>query len=149
MHGPHDFHSMNHYLCLHVLARKFQIEKLQNRTMDLIRDYYHNEDMTSPPFRLDYIYQNTDEPNVMREFLMSSAAYRAWYDAENGGVLSDSMRAVFSKEGGIGPDFAQALLDLIKNDRADPRKGDPCRWHVHDVTHKCKTWGGFEPWQTA
>lgn len=29
--GPHDFHSLQHYLGLYVLARKFDIEALQNQ----------------------------------------------------------------------------------------------------------------------
>ena len=85
----------------------------------------------------------------MREFLISTAAYRAFADAESGKSLSESMRQVLRKESDIAPDFAQAILTLIKNDRADARKGDPCRWHEHEMTPKCKAWGGFEPWETA
>jgi hypothetical protein len=29
--GPHDFHSLQHYLSLYVLARKFEIEDLENQ----------------------------------------------------------------------------------------------------------------------
>jgi hypothetical protein len=29
--GPHDFHSLQHYLSLYVLARKFEIEHLENQ----------------------------------------------------------------------------------------------------------------------
>lgn len=149
LHGPHDFHSMNHYLCLYVLAKKFKIERLGNTSMDLIREYYAQDDMTAPPFRLEYIYQNTTENCSMREFLVASAAFRSFVEAENGKDLSDSMRGVLYKQGDLGPDFAQALLDLIKSDRTDPRKGDYCRWHDHDSTPKCKGWSGFEPFQSA
>lgn len=31
LHGPHDFHSLNHYLNLFVIARKLEIEGLQNQ----------------------------------------------------------------------------------------------------------------------
>jgi hypothetical protein len=33
LHGPHDFHSFAHYLSLYVLAKKFQIETLENQGM--------------------------------------------------------------------------------------------------------------------
>lgn len=32
LHGPHDFHSLQHYLALYVLARKLEIEGLQNQS---------------------------------------------------------------------------------------------------------------------
>lgn len=32
LHGPHDFHSLQHYLSLYVLARKLEIEGLQNQS---------------------------------------------------------------------------------------------------------------------
>lgn len=31
LHGPHDFHSLAHYLSLYVMARKFEIEPLENQ----------------------------------------------------------------------------------------------------------------------
>ena len=75
LHGPDDFHSMNHYLGLYVLAQEFQIEELENTVIDLVRHYYHSEKMTSPAFRLEYIYSNTKGLCKMREFLVTTAAY--------------------------------------------------------------------------
>lgn len=46
--GPHDFHSLAHYLSLYVLAKKFRIESLENQVMDLVRQYYREQNMTSP-----------------------------------------------------------------------------------------------------
>jgi hypothetical protein len=31
--GPHDFHSLAHYLSLYVLAKKFEVESLENQSM--------------------------------------------------------------------------------------------------------------------
>ena len=42
---PHDFHSMNHHLCLYVLAHRFEIEELKNLVIDRVRGYYHAEEM--------------------------------------------------------------------------------------------------------
>jgi len=144
--GPCDFNTMNHYLCLYVLAAEFQIEELKNNVMVLIRDYYHTEKMTAPAFRLDYVYSNLAEPCLMRTFLVSTAAYRA-LDEPNG--ISDSMKGVLKQGGDISVDYATALLNLAKNDRVDVRKGDPCAWHEHTITQKCPGWGGFQPFEEA
>lgn len=48
LYGPHDFHSLAHYLSLYVLAKKFRIEGLENQVMDLVRHYYRDQNMTSP-----------------------------------------------------------------------------------------------------
>lgn len=142
--GPRDFHSMNHYLCLHVLATSFEIEELKNTVMDLVRQYYHGENMTAPAFRLEYVYANTKGPCLMRNFLVSTAAYRAL--AEPTGI-SDSMSSVLKQGGNVAIDFANALVTLEKNERIDVRKGDPCIWHEHTVAPKCEPWGGFEPFE--
>ena len=42
--------------------------------MDLISTYYALHNLTSPPYRLEYIYKHTPSPNPMRDFLISSAA---------------------------------------------------------------------------
>ena len=94
--GPHDFHSLAHYLSLYVLATKFQIESLENTgtsllssyamstalltslvVMDLVRHYYREQNLTAPGYRLEYIYTYTHSSNYMRTFLVSTAAFRA------------------------------------------------------------------------
>lgn len=149
LHGPHDFHSMHHYLGLYVLAGLFEIESLQNHAMDLIREYYKEDNMTAPPFRLEYIYQSTGGSCLMRDFLTSTAAYRCLADAEHGVVLSESLKGVLKKGGELPADFAQSLCTLFANEREDPRRGDPCRWHEHETTKPCQKWEGLEPWESA
>ena len=39
LYGPHDFHSLAHYLSLYVLAKKFQIEGLENQGMLMMACY--------------------------------------------------------------------------------------------------------------
>ncbi|KAI9716961.1 MAG: hypothetical protein M1828_007475 [Chrysothrix sp. TS-e1954] len=126
LHGPTDFHSTNHYLCLYVLARRFQIEELQNTVMDCFREYYHEERMTAPAFRLQYIYGNTEGPCFMRQFLVYTAAYRASADDADAG-LSDSIKGVLRGGGDLATDFAGALIAIGKDDRLDVRKGLPRR----------------------
>ena len=139
---------MNHYLGLYVLAQEFQIEELENTVIDLVRHYYHSEKMTSPAFRLEYIYSNTKGPCKMREFLVTTAAYRALSDEEEKSLgISDSVKDLLKKGGDLAPDYAEALCNLNKNDMEDVRKGDDCIWHVHESTPKCPPARALEPWE--
>lgn len=36
LHGPHDFHSLHHYLNLYMIARKLEIEGLQNQSGSIL-----------------------------------------------------------------------------------------------------------------
>jgi len=55
--GPHDFHSMHHYIGLYVIGVLFGIRGLQNAVMDAVRDYYRKGGMTAPAYRLEYVYE--------------------------------------------------------------------------------------------
>lgn len=107
--------------------------------MDLTRTYYRTEKMTAPAFRLDYIYSATQEPNAMRVFLLQTAAFRALCEQpdDSGRLISDSIRGVLAKNSDMAIEFAEALIELSKNDLADPRHGPDCAWHAHDKTAKC------------
>lgn len=148
LHGPQDFHSLQHYLCLYVIGARFQVESLRNNVMDLVRGYYRRENMTAPAFRIEYVYSNTAGPCPLREFLITSAAYRALSDGEGGG-LGESVKGALKGGGDLAVDFAEALLRLSKNERVDVRKGDDCRWHEHDVTEKCSKALAPEPYENA
>lgn len=176
LHGPTDFHSMNHYLCLYVLALRFQLESLRNTIMDLVRGYYRRENMTAPAFRLEYVYANTDGSCFMREFLVGTAAYRALADAQGAGAnsynatgnagavdrksggrgkgLSESMKGVLRGGGDLSVDFVESVLGLAgagdgSAGRVDGRHGSDCRWHEHAVTEVCGKAGGAEPYEGA
>ena len=111
LNGPHDFHSLAHYLSLYVLALKFEIEGLQNQgkspppphqnhitsmlthaviVMDLVRYYYSDQNMTAPAYRLEYIYTYTHQANAMRTFLVSTAAFRALEEAPRNEVTAEN-----------------------------------------------------------
>ncbi|EKG10246.1 BTB/POZ-like protein [Macrophomina phaseolina MS6] len=134
--GPTDFHSMQHYLCLYVLATRFRVERLKNDVMDQIRAYYRKSNMTAPAYRLEYVFENTSGPNHLRRFLVSTAAYR--YLCEREPRLSDSMRGVVAKGGELTVDFAEALAALHQNELMDVRRGPDCAFHDHVETQVCK-----------
>jgi len=149
--GPTDFHSLHHYLGLYIIAMKFQIEALKNLVMDLVRHYYRAKEMTAPGFRVEYIYNNTKEPNKMRTFLVSTAAYRALCGDENaentGKGITKSMKQVLRKGGDVAPDYAEALVFLTKNALPDARVGDGCMWHEHEATPVCEPAPSPEPYE--
>ena len=137
LHGPQDFHSLHHYLGLYILARKLEIEQLQNQVMDLVRHYYHAESMTAPAFRVQYVYANTSGANMMRKFLVATAAYRVMskghsesHDEDENvkgtGMISESMKNTLRGGGDLAVDFVCKLIELSKDDMEDPRKGPDC-----------------------
>lgn len=128
---------MQQYLSLYVLASRFQIEKLENEVMDLTRAYYRAADMSSPPYRLEYIYENTDGANKMREFLVATAAQKAVEDGEVGKVMKDAL----AQGGELCVDFVRALVEYQSGEDVDVRGGRDCAWHRHEQTRRCKIRG--------
>lgn len=96
--------------------------------MDVTRHYYHGEKMTAPAFRLEYIYTYTHEPNLMRNFLISTAAYRALCEQASvpGVFISDSIRGVLAKNSDMSMDFADSVVRLHKAGLPDSRAGPDC-----------------------
>ncbi|GAB7341335.1 hypothetical protein MBLNU457_7601t1 [Dothideomycetes sp. NU457] len=139
LHGPHDFHSFQHYLALYVLSQRFEVEALSNNVMDLCRTYYRIHSMTAPAYRIEYIYAFTTGPNHMRNFLVTTAAFRCICDAppSPNEYLSGSMKDLVVKGGEIGNDFATALIKLSKNGIVDARRGPDCVWHEHSDGKFC------------
>ncbi|KAH0109142.1 hypothetical protein KCU66_g13098, partial [Aureobasidium melanogenum] len=148
--GPHDFHSVQHYLGLYVIGQNWDVEQLCNNTIDLVRLYYHENNMTAPTFRLEYIYTFTKTPNHMRKFLTETAAFRALCGepAAKGVFLSDSMKTLISKGGDFSVDYAHSLIKLAKDDFPDPRKGSKCDWHEHANGKLCAK-EDVEPYMTS
>lgn len=144
LNGPSDYHSMQHYISLYVLALHFRIERLCNEIMDMVRRYYRSANMTAPAYRLQYIYETTHTPNAMRRFLIGTAAYRALCE----GTLSGSIRDQVSKGGELSMDFMKALIDCHKSGLLDCRRGMDCLWHEHQESKRCRK-VDMEPWQNA
>lgn len=164
--GPHDFHSVQHYLCLYAMGQEWDVETLCNdcksiipdsintsshlTAIDLVRSYYHINNMTAPTFRIEYMYAATKSPNYMRKFLAETAAFRALCGeaAAKGVYLSDSMKDLLQKGGDFPTDFAQSLIKLAKEDFPDPRKGSKCDWHEHADGLRCAK-DDVEPYMTS
>ena len=145
--GPTDYQTFQHYICLYMLAQRFQIPQLQNDVMNHVRTYYRQQNMTAPPYRLEYVYENTAEPCQLRTFLTTTAAYRVLCEPAKGG-LSDAMAPVVARGGDLAVDFVNAMAELHWNGMEDPRKGDDCQFHVHDDGVRC-VHQPAEAWQSS
>lgn len=132
--GPSDFHTMQHYICLYVLASTFEIERLKNSVMDLVRYYYRSSNMTAPPYRLEYVYERTKGPNKMRAFLVSTATYRMLCE----GAVSEAMKGVVGRGGDLVADLCECLVKMNGDGLVDARRGGDCAWHEHNETAACK-----------
>ncbi|KAK5114572.1 hypothetical protein LTR85_010149 [Meristemomyces frigidus] len=119
--GPCDFHTIGHYLGLYVLGRRFEAEALQNLVMDLLRAHYGAENLTAPPYRLEYIYTLANA-SPMQGFLLATAAQRCKYSKDQPAV-SDTLFGVLQPRADLMRDF---LEYVIHADDIDVRYGSNC-----------------------
>lgn len=109
---------------LYLLADKFEVEKLTADVVDAIRDFYHTTSTYPGLRRVQYIYSNTSEDNIMREMMVSSVARYLtlgdtipthWANAlrKNGQLAVDIIRAIqeWHLESRSVPDVRDASLD--------------------------------------
>ena len=96
--------------------------------MDMVRHYYASQDMTAPAFRIEYIYAYTHESNLMRSFLVSTAAYCALVEASKNTPepLTAALRELLTSNNEIALDFIDSMLFLEGNHLGDPRTGSKC-----------------------
>ena len=71
---PVDENSIGPLLDLYLLGEKLQMEKLNDDIVDTIRTYYHSSGSYPSLRRVQYIYENTDNDNPMREMMVGSIA---------------------------------------------------------------------------
>lgn len=61
-------------LDLYLLSDKFEMAKLSNDVVDTVREWYHVSGTYPGLRRVQYIYSNTSEDNLMREMMVNSIA---------------------------------------------------------------------------
>lgn len=61
-------------LDLYFLAERFEMEKLEEDVTETVRAFYHSHETYPALRRVQYVYANTEEDNVMREMMVSSVA---------------------------------------------------------------------------
>jgi len=91
--------------------------------MDTFRHYYAAENMTATPYRLEYIYAYTHEPEcLMRRFLVETAALRCTAEES----VSEALRGVLVGKEVLQMDFMNALIRVGREDYEDGRHGAAC-----------------------
>ncbi|WPH01459.1 Hypothetical protein R9X50_00430500 [Acrodontium crateriforme] len=137
LHGPNELHSGSHYVTLYILACRFECESLQNRVMDLTRDFYRDKNLSASPHRLEYIYRNVPSSDAMRRFLVATAAYRLLVEKSgehnNTGQVAASVasssaaiEATVDRDPFLADDLQRALVHLSREGLPDPRRGLHC-----------------------
>ena len=92
-------------LDLYIMSEKFEIAKLGEDVVETVRAFYHNSETYPGLRRVQYVYANTDDDNVMREMMVSSIARyltladtipKHWDNAlkHNGQLAVDIIRAI-------------------------------------------------------
>ncbi|KAL8756073.1 MAG: hypothetical protein Q9184_004612 [Pyrenodesmia sp. 2 TL-2023] len=115
-------------LDLYFLASKLQITALETDIVDTVRAFYHNNETYPGLRRVQYVYANTDEDNVMREMMVGSVARfltlsdsipEHWAKAlkKNGQLSVDIIRSIqeWHLEARNVPDARDASVDRGRN----------------------------------
>ncbi|KAL8981038.1 MAG: hypothetical protein Q9177_005700 [Variospora cf. flavescens] len=126
--SPDEENDIGPLLDLYFLATKLQIAALQTDIVDTVRAYYHNNETYPGLRRVQYVYANTDEDNVMREMMVGSVARyltlsdsipEHWANAlkKNGQLSVDIIRSIqeWHLEARNVPDARDASVDRGRN----------------------------------
>ncbi|KAL8806900.1 MAG: hypothetical protein Q9182_001029 [Xanthomendoza sp. 2 TL-2023] len=126
--GPEEERDIGPLLDLYFLAAKLQIETLETEIVETVRAYYHKNETYPGLRRVQYVYANTDEDNVMREMMVGSIARyltladsipEHWANAlkKNGQLSVDIIRSIqqWHLEARQVPDARDASVDRGRN----------------------------------
>ena len=121
---PEEEKDIGPLLDLYFLSEKFEMAKLSEDVVETIRAFYHNNETYPALRRVQYVYANTEEDNILREMMVSSVArYLTLADSmppvwekslkRNGQLAVDIIRSIqqWHLEGKILPDARDASQD--------------------------------------
>lgn len=72
--APKEEKDIGPLLDLYLLADKFEMVKLADDVVDTVREFYHQTSTYPGLRRVQYIYAETNEDNIMREMMVNSIA---------------------------------------------------------------------------
>ncbi|KAL8712757.1 MAG: hypothetical protein Q9220_002965 [cf. Caloplaca sp. 1 TL-2023] len=126
--APDEERDIGPLLDLYFLAAKLQIVALETDIVELVRQYYHSNETYPGLRRVQYVYSNTEEDNVMREMMVGSVARyltladsipEHWAKAlkKNGQLSVDIIRSIqeWHLEARNVPDARDASVDRGRN----------------------------------
>lgn len=122
--APKEEKDIGPLLDLYLLADKFEMQKLADDVVNTVREFYHTTSSYPGLRRVQYIYSNTDDDNVMREMMVGSIARflalgdkipNHWAKAlqRNGQLALDIIRSIqeWHLESQVVPDARDASAD--------------------------------------
>lgn len=128
---PEEEKDVGPLLDLYFLAHKFEIQKLSDDVVEMVRAFYHNNESYPGLRRVQYVYANTEEDNPMREMMVGSVArYLTLADSiplhweralkRNGQLAVDIIRSIqeWHLEGRSVPDARDASMDRGRGQNA-------------------------------
>lgn len=149
---PREEKDVGPLLDLYLLADKLEVEKLASEVVDTIRDFYYSTSTYPGLRRVQYIYSNTSEDNMMREMMVSSVARyltlgdtipKHWANAlrKNGPLAVDIIRAIqeWHLESRSVPDVRDASAD-----RGRTTKGFSAIVEDRGTSHETATTGATD-----
>ncbi|KAL8703916.1 MAG: hypothetical protein Q9201_002928 [Fulgogasparrea decipioides] len=126
--SPEEERDIGPLLDLYFLAAKLQITSLETEIVEIVRAFYHHNETYPGLRRVQYVYANTEEDNVMREMMVGSVARyltladsipEHWAKAlkKNGQLSVDIIRSIqeWHLEARQVPDARDASVDRERN----------------------------------
>jgi hypothetical protein len=117
---PREEKDIGPLLDLYLLADKLEMQKLASDVVDTTRDFYHSTSTYPGLRRVQYIYSNTGEDDVMREMMVGSIAR---YLALSNGIPKHWAKAL-RNNGQLAVDIIRAIQEWNLESRSVPDARD-------------------------
>ena len=101
---------------LYLISEKFEMKKLGLDVVDLVRDFYHNTSTYPGLRRVQYIYNETDEDNEMREMMVSSIARQLTTSDK----IPSHWASALKRNGQLGVDIIRSIQQWHIEERSIP-----------------------------
>ena len=117
---PEEEKDIGPLLDLYFLAEKFEMAKLAEDVTETVRAFYHSHGTYPALRRVQYVYANTDDDNVMREMMVSSVArYLTLADA-----MPPQWERALKKNGQMAVDIIRSIQHWHLESRSVPDARD-------------------------